>query len=248
LIKYKTCGLNHRHPKDNPKFLEKFYQKDYHVKVEMMTDLPDDKDLEELKKDNFKELRDFSPMFRSLYPRKEGIKVVDYGCSWSYNVYKLRTTEFDAVGYELSIPRARFGIQKLGIEIETDTASIRTGNDVFFPTHTIEHLASIPDFINLSMEKLNSEGTFIAICPNGSVDYQKRNPSSYSQTWGSLHPNYLDIDFASFAFRNNPFMIQTSDWIFDTEKIANWNGRSQVIGDHREGYELLIIAKPNIVL
>lgn len=248
LLKCKNCGLNHRHPKDDPKFLEKFYQKDYHVKVEMMTDLPADQELEKLKANNFNELRDFSTMFSALFPEKMNISVVDYGCSWGYNVYKLKKSGLDAVGYELSVPRAGFGAEKLGVDIATDTAAIRTGNDIFFSSHTIEHLASIQDFIQLSKEKLNKEGVFVAICPNGSKEYQQRNPATYSQTWGSLHPNYLDIEFARFAFKNNPYLILTSDWIFDTEKIKNWDGRSQVVDAYREGYELLIIAKPNSML
>lgn len=40
----------HRHPKDSKEFLEKFYQSDYKVDVQMMTDLPGDDKLKLLKK------------------------------------------------------------------------------------------------------------------------------------------------------------------------------------------------------
>ncbi len=245
LLKCNYCALMHRHPKESREFLNKFYQKDYKINVGMMTDLPSDEELQRLKQENFKELRSYLPFISALF-EKPKVSVIDYGCSWGYNVYKLCKEGIDAVGFELSVPRAEFGEKKLGISIVTNEKEIRTGNDIIFSSHVIEHLHSIQDFISLSKQKLTKEGIFMAFCPNGSIQYRKRQPDIFHVTWGSLHPNYLDIDFSTFVFHKNPYILLTSDWPYNLEKIKNWDGRSQVIDEYKAGYELLIIAKPNI--
>jgi len=245
LLKCKSCGLLHRHPKDSKEFLKKFYQKDYQVDVQMMTDLPSDNQIEKLKSHNFSELRDYLPIIKALI-NKPDIRMVDYGCSWGYNVFKLKQDGVDVTGFELSVPRARFGEEKLGIIIATQEKDIRKDNDLIYSSHVIEHLYAIQDFITLSRQKLKDDGIFMAFCPNGSVEYRKRDPDTYKVTWGSLHPNYLDIEFASNMFKKNPYLLLTSDWPYNLEKLEKWDGRSQYIDEDRDGYELLIVAKPNV--
>ncbi len=245
LLKCKECGLLHRHPSDSKEFLKKFYQKDYKVDVQMMTDLPSSKEIEKLKNTNFFNLRDYLPLVKAVI-KKPDIKLVDYGCSWGYNVFKLKNDGVDAVGFELSVPRARFGEENLSISIATEEKEIRNDNDVLFSSHVIEHLYSIQDFITLSRQKLREHGIFMAFCPNGSAEYKKRQPETYKVTWGSLHPNYIDIHFATHVFKRNPYLLLTSDWPYNLEKLENWDGLSQYIDEDRSGYELLIIAKPNV--
>lgn len=249
LLRCRKCRLLHRHPRDSKKFLDRFYQEDYKVSVEMMTDLPDDKALEQLKASNFSGLRDFLPIITAALRKPAAdIKMVDYGCSWGYNVFKLRQDGVDAEGFELSAPRAGFGEEKLGVRIATTEDAIREGNDLLFSSHVIEHLYSIGDFIELGRRKLVQDGIFMAFCPNGSPEFQARRPGTFSVTWGSLHPNYLDIEFAQHVFRNHPYLLLTSDWPYNLDKIRQWDGRSQVTDTDRSGFELLIIAKPNINL
>lgn len=95
---------------------------------------------------------------------------------------------------------------------------------------------------------LTADGISITICPNGSQEFKKRNPKLFSLTWGQLHPSYIDVNFMQHIFTNNPFYIATGDDIYDLEKIKTWDGISQVTNDDRSGFELLVIAKPNIVL
>ncbi len=245
LLKCNNCELLHRHPKDPAGFTKKFYQTEYKIDVEMMTDLPSASELEVFRKNIFKDLRDYFPLIKPLYHQTDGIKVLDYGCSWGYNVYKFKNDGLDAVGYELSVPRAKFGEENLGVKIYSDEGKIRLDNDVVFSSHVIEHLNFVQDFFALSKRILKEDGIFMAVCPNGSREYQDRDPARFKGTWGVMHPLYLDIDFATHVFKNNPYLILTADWPFDYEKIKNWNGKSQYIGP-REGYELLIITKPNI--
>jgi hypothetical protein len=57
------------------------------------------------------------------------------------------------------------------------------------------------------------------------------NPVYFHVNWGSVHPNYLDVEFSSYTFRDNPFLILTGDWEFDTEVIRKWDRKSQ--GDRK---------------
>lgn len=247
LLRCRHCKLLHRYPKDSKKFLDKFYQEDYKVKVEMMTDLPNEQLLKELKTNNFSNLRDYLPIIEAALKKKANeIKMIDYGCSWGYNVFKLKQSRADAEGFELSVPRAQFGEEKLNVVINTKVENIRNENDLLFSSHVIEHLHSIDDFIQLSKNKLRKEGVFMAFCPNGSKEFRDKNPGVFRVTWGSLHPNYLDIDFAKHVFKKNPYLLLTSDWPYNIDRIREWDGRSQQVDECRSGYELLIIAKPNI--
>lgn len=246
LLKCNTCALQHRHPRDSQAFLDKFYQTDYEVKVEMMTDLPSEAELRALMADNFSELRDYAAVIRAAVKSEEPVRVIDYGCSWGYNVYKLNRAGMKASGYELSVPRAEYGRKHLGIDLVHDEAQIPAGNDVFFSSHTIEHLTNIKKFVALAQEKLTADGLFIASCPNGSAEYRTRDPHTFHVTWGSVHPNYLDVEFARYLFREHPYLILTSDWPHDAGAIAAWDGASQLVAGPRDGNDLLIIAKPNV--
>lgn len=211
----------------------------------MMTILPNDQEIEKLKRENFSNLRSTTEYINALFKNRSGLNIIDYGCSWGYDVFRFVQAGHHAVGYELSIPRANFGKSKLGVKIFSDINELPGNNDLIISSHVIEHLSSIQDFISLSKRLLNKDGLFIAFCPNGSEAYKKREPEIWHVSWGAVHPNSLTVEFAQYAFRNNPYLILTGDWVFDVKEIAEWDGQSQKTGDYREGKELLIISKPN---
>ena len=247
LVRCNRCSLQYRTPKDDQEFLQKFYQTDYKVDVQMMTNLPSDEELEVLKGNYFEKLRDYYPII-SIFTTLDKNKIVDYGCSWGYNIYKLNQKGLDSQGYELSEPRAKYGKEKLGVDLVYREPDIRKSNDLFFSSHVIEHLADIGSFVEKMQSVLTREGISITICPNGSPEFKKRNPTLFSFTWGQLHPNYIDVNFMQHVFKNNPYYITTGDDVYDLEKIKAWDGSSQVTNDDRSGFELLVIAKPNITL
>jgi SAM-dependent methyltransferase len=246
LLKCRHCGLLHRHPKDDRAWLEKFYQRDYEIDTAMMTSLPDAKLLAGLKQNNFSSLRDYSPYLKALAGQSH--RILDYGCSWGYNVYKLKHSGFNASGFELSVPRAQFGENNLEVKIFSNLEHIPSGFDIVFTSHVLEHLHSIPDFLKFSRRILHHEGILVAFVPNGSAAYRTREPDIFHVNWGAVHPNFLDAEFAAHMFRENPYLILTGDWDFDVEKISAWDGRSQTTGTDLSGKELLIVAKPNIKL
>lgn len=252
LIKCENCSLNFRHPKDTEKFLTNFYQEDYSLDFGMTTNLPTDSVLKELVDNNFEGFGgQYVPFIKSLIKRDlNGLKVIDYGCSWGFRVFPLMTAGIDVEGFEISKPRARFGIEKLSLNINSEPENIRNNNDMIISSHVIEHLPDIRKFVEMGSSKLKEDGIFMAFCPNGSEEFRKRNPAAFHGLWGLEHINYLDIDFATHLFRNNPYLIltsdTTSDWNYNFETISKWDGVSQIIGSERDGMELLIISKPNV--
>ena len=250
LLKCENCELSHRHPKDNEKWLQKFYQSEYDIETAMMTKLPTDIELVHLKKEVFSSIRSYDKYIDALFKKtpKNTVKILDYGCSWGYNIYKLINSGYDVIGYELSMPRAKFGEEKLGVKIIHKEVQLPSKFNVLFSSHVIEHLSDINKFILLSKKLLDNDGVFIAFCPNGSESYSKREPKTYHVNWGAVHPNYLSTEFSQFAFKDNPYLILTGDWDFDTQEIADWDGLSQTVGLKKDGKELLIISKPNIKL
>lgn len=246
LFKCEDCHLNHRHPKDSPKWLKKFYQNEYKIEngVHMITDLPSDERIEILKKEAFKSPKNFDPYIDSLF-NSRAIKIVDYGCSWGYNVFRLQKSGYTAIGYEVSEPRAKFGREKLGIQIHTKESAVPGDQDLFFSSHVIEHLADLSKFIDYSKTRMKKDGVFMAFCPCGNQEYRNREPDVWHGTWGDIHVNLIDVEFAKEVFKNNPYLILSGDWVFNPREIEAWDGKSQKVGDKLDGKELLIISKPN---
>ena len=110
----------------------------------------------------------------------------------------------------------------------------------------IEHLSDINDFIDVARKRLTKEGVLMIFCPNGSPEYRKREPELFHINWGFIHPNYLHPNFVINAFKDNPYLILTGDWDFDEKNILNWDRRSQIVHEKRDGKELLFIVYPNI--
>lgn len=248
LLKCTTCKLNFRFPTDSRKFSESFYNSDYHADyseiTKDITDLPHDSALQEMMKNNFYGKRDYSPFVKAVTKRSDS-KVIDFGCSWGYSVYQLKNAGYDAEGFEVSRSRASFG-RKLSVKIDSDTQAVRSGNDVILSSHTIEHLPVVSDLIDFAKEKLTKDGYLVCFCPNGSAEFRQRSEYLFHVNWGFLHPNYLDIEFAKLAFKSNPYLILTGDWKYDYDFISNWDQNSQVVGEKKDGEELLMIARPNI--
>jgi hypothetical protein len=211
----------------------------------MMTDLPSDEKIDIYKKENFKTERSYNFYINALFNSKP-ISIIDYGCSWGYNVYKLLNEGHNTVGFEVSKPRARFGENKLGIKIFSELHDVPTGQDLFLSSHVIEHLIDLPSFFKFSKSCLKQDGIFMAFCPNGNKDYRDREPNIWHGSWGDIHVNLIDTEFAKLSFNDNPYLILTGDWIFNPQEIQDWDGLSQKVGDKKDGKELLIISKPNI--
>ncbi|MEO5976540.1 MAG: methyltransferase domain-containing protein [Chryseolinea sp.] len=227
-------------------FYQQEYKANYSEVTEEITSMPTDKELVEMKNSNFANKRNYTPFVTKLLNSTSG-RILDYGTSWGYSVYQLKEAGFDAEGFEISRARAEFG-KKINVVIHSSREKVRNDHDLIMSSHAIEHLPVISDFVEFCRKKLGKEGIFMAFCPNGSAEYRKREPYVFHVGWGFLHPNYLDIEFATTCFKHNPYLVLTGDWIFDLNLLQSWDGISQVVGSQRDGHELLVIAKPNVII
>ena len=247
LLECNNCHLYFRHPVDAIADSEAFYQDDYQQEGGFTTDLPDEEALAQLLQSSFgnteKSTSVFEKLFEALFPSGlKGIKMIDYGASWGYMSHQFKAAGIEVDPYEISVPRARFGKEKLGINIKTSEDELTEGNDIFFSSHVIEHHPDIEAMIALSRQKLGPNGLFIAECPNGSVDFRARKPESFHRTWGQIHPNMLNATFYQGVFAEHPYLITSPPYLMD--EIGAWDQKSQQVAD-TSGDNLMVIAKVN---
>jgi hypothetical protein len=249
LFSCNECALQHRHPKDSEIKNLNFYNNEYEIDTYLITDLPNESNLKKLLDENFSKYADFRKYLDRLKGfRKEHDLVLDFGCSWGYNVKKLNNFGYNSIGLELSKPRARFGEENLGVKIYTDLNSVPKDLNVILSSHVIEHLFDINDYLRLSRSKLDINGYLLTFSPNGDLKFRLRNQDMWRINWGNIHPNHLTVDFYKNIFSKNPYLIMTGDWNYNLDLISNWDGLSQVIGDKLDGMELFVISRPNIFI
>ena len=243
-----NCELQHRHPKDSKFKNARFYNEEYKIDTYLITDLPDDTRLQSLISDNFCNYRDISKYINSLKNFNKELQILDYGCSWGYNVRKLSNQGFNALGYELSSVRSKFGEDKLDITIHNNINNIPSNLGVIITSHVIEHLFDIKELISLSKQKLNDNGFLFTFCPNGDGEFRKRDPKTWHENWGNIHPNHLTINFFKNIFKNNPYLILTGDWEYNIHTISNWDQKSQIVSQINDKVEIFVISKPKVIV
>jgi 2-polyprenyl-3-methyl-5-hydroxy-6-metoxy-1,4-benzoquinol methylase len=242
LLRCSDCQLQFRFPKDDPKFLEKFYQTEYSIDTLLITKQPSDEEVETLKKEGFPMVKHFEPYIDAITDQKN-LKLLDYGCSWGYALYPLNLKGYDVMGFEVSRSRASFGKEKLGVNIVSDFKQVPAGFDFIFCSHVIEHLTDIQELIDNAKSRLKPGGLLMVFCPNGNKEYREREPDLFHVNWGFLHPNYIDTPFLQTAFKDYPYYIMTDDWEYDLSPLKNWDKNSQKVGDKKNGKELFITAR-----
>jgi 2-polyprenyl-3-methyl-5-hydroxy-6-metoxy-1,4-benzoquinol methylase len=237
--------LQFRHPVDSNNFNLDFYQAAYQQDDGITTELLSKSELEQMLTTNFaasaKNVAPFVEIFQSIFKDKT-YSLIDYGCSWGYMSYQFAKMGIPTQSFEISVPRAKYGNNALGLSIVSTEKELRPGADIFFSSHVIEHVPSVKEMVNSAKKLLKPDGFFIAECPNGSAAFRKRNASAFHHAWGLVHPSYLSDDFVRFTFADNPYLIVSSP--YDLANIGSWDQKSQVIGP-ASGDQLLIIAKPN---
>ena len=135
LFECNFCHLYFRHPIDKVDKSVKFYQNNYFESDHITTDLPNKAELNHLIEINFnpdKNANQLITLFKILISNIESTKIVDYGANWGYTTYQLLKNNFQVQAYEISKPRAFFGIKNLGIDIKVDEKDLETDNDIFF--------------------------------------------------------------------------------------------------------------------
>ena len=201
LLECSTCNLLVRTPTDSIIENKEFYQTAY--KHGYTTDCPPLDELKSLKDTNFKDTeRDYSRYIEILKNLgcEENARVVDFGCSWGYGLFQLENAGFNAYGYEISEPRCRYGRENLNVKALTNPQELPEELDVFFSSHVLEHVPDLKFVFELAFKKLKPGGLFIAVTPNGSKPFRKKQPTDFHHLWGQFHPILLSDDFIKSNF------------------------------------------------
>lgn len=171
--------------------------------------------------------------------------MLDFGCSWGYGTCQLRQQGFDAVGFEISRPRAEYGRAKLGLNIidtSDELAKLPEGSfDIVFSNHVVEHLPDIGAMFATLTRLLKQNGFVFHVLPNF---MGRKARAGYWVKWiGEDHPIAPAMPFFDFAipragltkpvFGSNPF---------DDRMAQALNGHPGA-SLSTEGDELLVFAR-----
>jgi len=240
------CQLLFRTPTTDFTENASFYQEDY---VEgFTTDCPNDQVLSEYLETSFRGTeKDYSRYIDVIYAAgaSPGDRIFDFGCSWGYGSWQIAQRGFDVECYEISLPRAHFARDKLGLKVHPSLSEVGAGFDVFFSAHVLEHVPSVEEVINFGMSILKPHGLFIAFTPNGSTQYREVAEESWNKLWGMVHPNFLDEKFYKSRFTQSPPLILSNPFSLDV--IREWEFADKVNhhGIQLNGDELLLIVRNN---
>ena len=132
-----------------------------------------------------------------------------------YGSYQLKKI-FNVKSYEISVPRAKYARDKLGVNIinESELDSLKNNNrrfDFFFMSHVLEHVPNPSETLDLGLKLVRKGGYIVSFTPNGSMEHKKKN-SNWSKLWGMVHPNFIDEKFYEKFFNNNIYYIGSSKY------------------------------------
>jgi 2-polyprenyl-3-methyl-5-hydroxy-6-metoxy-1,4-benzoquinol methylase len=249
LFECESCYLNFRHPTESQSENRMFYQRSYTEGDGITTYLPSPREVDDLRRTGFaafpqRSISRLLPVIEHCFADRPRLKILDYGASWGYMTYQFHELGHDVEGYEISVPRAKFGHEALGVNIQTSLDALSNEFDLFFSSHVIEHVPKPAELIATARAIVNESGYCIILCPNGSPPFQRKHPKAFHLFWGKVHPNLPTAAFFQQAFRDNPYFIATSE--NGLTDIADWQRTDQTLGDDLSGPELFVVARPRI--
>lgn len=241
------CALRYRWPYETAQQMARFYQKGYR-QAGLTTDLPDENALKQLLQRRFRgSEKDFSrvvELLGTVLSIAEGSRVLDFGANWGYGVWQLRSAGFDAVGYELSAPRAAFS-SRLGVEVFTDWAAVENRGpfDVVFSSHVLEHTPDPAAALRQQARMVASGGLLIGYFPNGSETFRRTDPAAFHRLWGRVHPVMLAEDFLSRVLPAWPLAVG-AHCAADLRRLTDWGRATSWTGNLDSGEILAVAAAP----
>ena len=247
LKRCENCMLLYRSPGTTIEENKYFYQEEY--TQGFTTDHPNDDELNKLISNNFINTeKDYSEIIQILSILKftfnrNVLNLFDYGCSWGYGSYQLKKI-FNVTSYEISLSRAKFAKDKMGVNIinKAELDSLKNNDkkfDFFFMSHVLEHVPNPAATLDLGLKLLGKDGYLVSFTPNGSI--KRKKSSNWSKSWGMVHPNFIDEKFYEKFFEKNIYYIGSSK--FNLNNIQNFTKNHKNYIDDLSGDTLMIIAK-----
>ncbi len=218
------CRLMFRTPTDTATESFEYYQEGYDSGF--TTELPGDVELAALLESGFARTpKDFGRWLRILRALgvRDGARVLDFGCSWGYGVWQLRQSGYEASGFELSVPRARFARERLQVHVTSDPRNLPGGFDVVFSSHVLEHIPQLAETLDMLFSRLRPGGMMVAVTPNGAQAYRAKRPDAWQRSWGLKHPLLREGAFWTARLGERPYIV-TSE-LFNEATLSDWGGR-----------------------
>jgi SAM-dependent methyltransferase len=243
IFRCERCALIFRYPLETTRDNAERYQTIYDQAE--VTVLPTEKELARFAADEFRPGFDCEPKVKALAALLPSGRVLDFGSSWGYGVHQLRSAGFDATGFEISRPRARFGRDKLGVPIIDDPAELEGlpahSFDAIFSSHVIEHLPNLAASFDLFSRLLIPGGLLFAAIPNFSGSAAR---AGLFWHWiGQDHPIAPTHEFLAHALLEHGFAsARFGSGPFDQRMVERLAARDFDALD-TEGEELLIIGR-----
>lgn len=242
LRRCRECRLLYRAPTSSATESHRYYNGAY--RSGLTTDMPDDAKLAEMKDTGFegtsKCFDRYIAVLRALGLGR-GARLLDFGCSWGYGAWQLQQAGFEVVGFEVSEARAAFAREKMGIRAVTQPQAVDGSFDAIFSAHVLEHVPSVAESIDWSLEGLQRGGLFIAVTPNGSAEFRAKHAERWDRLWGKVHPNFLDNEYYQSKFATVPYFV-TSE-LGRLSELSVWAGKPNQGQGDLSGWELLAIAR-----
>jgi 2-polyprenyl-3-methyl-5-hydroxy-6-metoxy-1,4-benzoquinol methylase len=242
LLRCGGCKLLFRAPTTSKAESEAFYQRAY--TQGFTTDMPNDEELRQYLHVGFPVEKDYS-RYLDIVKAATGStqrRLFDFGCSWGYGSYQFMQGGFEVEAFEISRPRAAYASHKLGVKVHADISAVTGEFDVFFSSHVLEHVSAVQEAIDFAFNVLSPGGVFIAVTPNGSMDFRRLDPRAWHKFWGMVHPNLLDVEFYAKTFADSHYFLTSSPYL--SADISNWKDHPrQMITNVGKGAELLVIAR-----
>lgn len=235
-----ACELLFRAPGTPAEESTDYYQEAYDSGL--TTSLPGNDELAAMVASNFadtsKSFDRYVAILTSLGARR-GMRLLDFGCSWGYGTWQLRKAGFDAVGYEVSRPRARYAVEKLSLAVVSALpADWAKSFDIVFSAHVIEHVPNVADTFRETFAQLRpGNGLYVAITPNGSLARRAVDPRRWQNVWGLKHPNMLDERFWTGLVADKPTLLTTD--LADLAGMREWREAPRPTVGPLTGDELL---------
>jgi SAM-dependent methyltransferase len=239
------CRLVFRWPMDTPQEHDVHYHDEFAIDAPQIA-LPGPEELRTLMQSNFVgSALDLNAKIRVLKALRGSGRVLDFGCSWGYGTFQLRQHGYDAVGFEISKPRANYARKELAsvvIDSLDELNSLPADSfDIIFSNHVLEHILPIGDALASLTRLLTNDGIAFHVLPN----FTGRNArAGMWLNWiGEDHPIAPTIEFFEGAFpRAGLQPPQFGSSPFNENTTASLAGTSEnaipVDGD-----ELLVVAR-----
>ena len=246
ILKCESCGLIFRWPMDTAEEAETYYQEQFFaVNYPPQRRAPYQAELKQLLATNFAGTAvDANAKIQILKSIRPTGRVLDYGCSWGFATYQLCHHGFDAVGFEISRPRAEYARERIGVKVLdsfADLSALPDGSfDVIFSNHVVEHLTKVRETFELMFRLLAPGGVAFHVLPNFTGKIAREG--MWIMWIGEEHPLAPTSDFFQRNLPRHGFTrVDLGSSPFD-DQLATALTSGDTTKVSMDGYELLVVA------